>query len=86
MASGYSIKTNPDERLIKLALDNGFMAEAISLLDRAQALVDATGECMYEAELLRLRGVLTNDPAALNRALDVATRQGAVMLIERIQS
>lgn len=38
VVSGYSIKTNPDERLIKLALDNGFMAEAISLLEVRKAL------------------------------------------------
>jgi diaminopimelate decarboxylase len=36
--SGYSIKTNPDARLIKLALDNGFMAEAISLLEVQKAI------------------------------------------------
>jgi len=38
VVSGYSIKTNPDERLIRLALDNGFMAEAISLLEVQKAL------------------------------------------------
>jgi diaminopimelate decarboxylase len=38
VASGYSIKTNPDERLIRLALDNGFFAEAISLLEVHKAL------------------------------------------------
>ncbi len=38
IVSGYSIKTNPDPRLIKLALDNGFMAEAISLLEVQSAL------------------------------------------------
>ena len=36
--NGYSIKTNPDERLIKLALDSGFLAEAISLLEVQKAL------------------------------------------------
>jgi diaminopimelate decarboxylase len=36
--SGYSIKTNPDKRLIKLALDNGFYAEAISLGEVHSAL------------------------------------------------
>jgi diaminopimelate decarboxylase len=36
--SGYSIKTNPDKRLIKLALDNGFYAEAISLGEVQSAL------------------------------------------------
>jgi diaminopimelate decarboxylase len=38
VVSGYSIKTNPDERLIKLAHDNGFYAEAISLLEVKKAL------------------------------------------------
>jgi len=38
VASGYSIKTNPDERLIRLALEHGFMAEAISLLEVQTAL------------------------------------------------
>jgi diaminopimelate decarboxylase len=38
VVSGYSIKTNPDERLIRLALENGFMAEAISLLEVQKAL------------------------------------------------
>lgn len=38
VVSGYSIKTNPDERLIRLALDTGFLAEAISLLEVHKAL------------------------------------------------
>ncbi|HEX8402916.1 MAG TPA: ATP-grasp domain-containing protein [Allosphingosinicella sp.] len=38
VVSGYSIKTNPDPRLIKLALDHGFYAEAISLLEVQRAL------------------------------------------------
>jgi diaminopimelate decarboxylase len=36
--SGYSIKTNPDRRLIELALRNGFYAEAISLGEVETAL------------------------------------------------
>jgi diaminopimelate decarboxylase len=36
--NAYSIKTNPDARLIKLALDRGFLAEAISLLEVQKAL------------------------------------------------
>jgi diaminopimelate decarboxylase len=36
--SGYSIKTNPDKRLIRLALDHGFYAEAISLGEVRSAL------------------------------------------------
>jgi diaminopimelate decarboxylase len=38
VVSGYSIKTNPDKRLIKLALDHGFYAEAISLMEVQSAL------------------------------------------------
>jgi diaminopimelate decarboxylase len=38
VVSGYSIKTNPDKRLIKLALENGFYAEAISLMEVQSAL------------------------------------------------
>jgi diaminopimelate decarboxylase len=38
VTNAYSIKTNPDERLIKLALESGFLAEAISLLEVQKAL------------------------------------------------
>ncbi len=38
VTNGYSIKTNPDERLIRLAYESGFMAEAISLLEVHKAL------------------------------------------------
>jgi diaminopimelate decarboxylase len=38
VSNGYSIKTNPDERLIRMAKENGFMAEAISLLEVQKAL------------------------------------------------
>jgi diaminopimelate decarboxylase len=38
VVSGYSIKTNPDERLIRLAHAHGFYAEAISLLEVKKAL------------------------------------------------
>ncbi|MGC2235724.1 MAG: ATP-grasp domain-containing protein [Pyrinomonadaceae bacterium] len=36
--NAYSIKTNPDERLIKLALESGFFAEAISLREVKKAI------------------------------------------------
>jgi len=36
--NAYSIKTNPDERLLKLALESGFLAEAISSLEVRKAL------------------------------------------------
>ena len=38
VSNAYSIKTNPDERLIRLALESGFFAEAISLLEVKKAL------------------------------------------------
>ncbi|MFN2501705.1 MAG: ATP-grasp domain-containing protein [Pyrinomonadaceae bacterium] len=38
VSSAYSIKTNPDQRLIGIALDSGFYAEAISLLEVKKAL------------------------------------------------
>ncbi|MGB8507178.1 MAG: ATP-grasp domain-containing protein [Pyrinomonadaceae bacterium] len=38
VTNAYSIKTNPDERLIRLALESGFFAEAISLLEVQKAL------------------------------------------------
>ncbi len=36
--NAYSIKTNPDRRLVKLAREAGFLAEAISLLEVAKAV------------------------------------------------
>jgi diaminopimelate decarboxylase len=38
VTNAYSIKTNPDERLIRLALEKGFLAEAISLLEVQKAI------------------------------------------------
>jgi diaminopimelate decarboxylase len=38
VTNAYSIKTNPDARLIKLGLEYGFLAEAISLLEVQKAL------------------------------------------------
>jgi diaminopimelate decarboxylase len=38
VTNAYSIKTNPDERLLKLALQSEFLAEAISLLEVKKAL------------------------------------------------
>ncbi|HVF30910.1 MAG TPA: ATP-grasp domain-containing protein [Pyrinomonadaceae bacterium] len=47
----YSIKTNPDERLLRLALDSGFYAEAISPLEVRKAL-----NCGFPAEQIVLNG------------------------------
>ncbi|HZI20464.1 MAG TPA: ATP-grasp domain-containing protein [Pyrinomonadaceae bacterium] len=38
VTNAYSIKTNPDERLIRLARQNNFLAEAISLLEVEKAM------------------------------------------------
>jgi|GEM_PF-387224 len=38
VTNAYSIKTNPDERLIRLARQNNFLAEAISLLEVQKAM------------------------------------------------
>jgi diaminopimelate decarboxylase len=43
VSNAYSIKTNPDERLLKLALKSGFFAEAISLLEVKKALAAGFG-------------------------------------------
>jgi diaminopimelate decarboxylase len=49
--TAYSFKTNPDDRLIKLALDSGFFAEAISIPEVKKAL--AAG---FEPEKIILNG------------------------------
>jgi diaminopimelate decarboxylase len=38
VSNAYSIKTDPDEKLLKIALESGFYAEAISLLEAQKAL------------------------------------------------
>ena len=47
----YSIKTNPDERLLKLALESGFFAEAISPLEARKAI-----QCGFRPEQVILNG------------------------------
>ena len=51
VTNGYSIKTNPDERLIRLARDAGFLAESISLAEVQKAL-----ECGFKPEQVVLNG------------------------------
>ncbi|PYS99160.1 MAG: hypothetical protein DMF63_13925 [Acidobacteria bacterium] len=47
----YSIKTNPDERLLRLALESGFFAEAISPLEVKKAI-----RCGFRSEQIVLNG------------------------------
>ena len=51
VTNAYSIKTNPDERLIRLALESGFLAETISLLEVKKAL-----EVGFKPEQIVLNG------------------------------
>lgn len=51
VSNAYSIKTNPDERLIRLALDSGFRAETISLLEVKKAI-----EVGFKPEQIVLNG------------------------------
>jgi len=51
VTTAYSIKTNPDERLIKLALESGFLAETISLLEVKKAI-----EVGFKPEQIVLNG------------------------------
>ncbi|HEY8563418.1 MAG TPA: ATP-grasp domain-containing protein [Pyrinomonadaceae bacterium] len=51
VTNAYSIKTNPDARLIKLALESGFLAETISLLEVKKAI-----EVGFKPEQIVLNG------------------------------
>ena len=51
VTNAYSIKTNPDERMLRLARESGFLAEAISLLEVQKAL-----EVGYKPEEVVLNG------------------------------
>jgi diaminopimelate decarboxylase len=51
VTNAYSLKTNPDARLIKLALDSGFLAETISLLEVRKAI-----EVGFKPEQIVLNG------------------------------
>ena len=82
VVSGYSIKTNPDERLIRLAREHGFLAEAISLLEvhkalqvgfRAdQVILNGPGKWWPEGMMPRgrLHAVFCDSVADLNRCVD----------------
>jgi diaminopimelate decarboxylase len=86
VVSGYSIKTNPDKRLIALALDNGFLAEAISLLEVHKALqtgfrpdqviLNGPGKWWPEGMMPkeRLHAVFCDSVADLNRCVEAIGR------------
>jgi len=73
--------------LTEAHLQAGELDEALAALDRAVAAAAATGECYYQAELYRLRGVVlveTGEDADaaswLQRAIDTARSQQAKSL------
>lgn len=82
--NAYSIKTNPDERLIALARGHGFLAEAISLLEinKAMEIGFEAGECVlngpgkwWRKEYLPnqpMRTVFSDSIADLNRIAESA--------------
>ncbi|HEX8098063.1 MAG TPA: ATP-grasp domain-containing protein, partial [Pyrinomonadaceae bacterium] len=51
VTNAYSIKTNPDERLLKIARASGFLAEGISLLEVQKSL-----KCGFKPEQVILNG------------------------------
>lgn len=84
--NAYSIKTNPDARLLKLAHENGFLAEAISLLEVRKALevgfqpeqviLNGPGKWWPEGLLPQspLRAVFCDSIADLRRVVDSLAR------------
>jgi predicted ATPase len=73
--------------LAEAHLGAGQLADALTALDRGAETSAATGECHYQAELCRLRGLVlaeTSDAAAaaswLQRAIDAARSQEAKSL------
>jgi diaminopimelate decarboxylase len=86
VVSGYSIKTNPDDRLIRLALENGFLAECISLAEAQKAIeigfradqviLNGPGKWWPEGMMPkeRLHAVFCDSIADLNRCVDAMDR------------
>jgi predicted ATPase len=77
-------------RIAEACHRTGAVHEGLALLDEAEAAVELTHECCWEAEIYRLRGQLllaASEPAGpeaarsaeacYRRALEVARRQGA---------
>jgi class 3 adenylate cyclase/predicted ATPase len=64
-----------------ITAQHGNPESALHLLDRASQLIAETGECWYEAEVLRLRAELLEEPeraaSLLQAALQLARRQKA---------
>jgi diaminopimelate decarboxylase len=74
-SNAYSIKTNPDERLIKLGLEHGFYAEGISLLEAEKALKAG----------FRPENVILNGPAKWWRSESLALDTFRVIFCDSIE-
>ncbi len=80
--------------LAAVHLEAGHEAQAMKAVQEGLAVAEATGERFYNAELLRLRGVLLartkegrkNAAASLRAAIDVAQQQGAFALERRARA
>jgi class 3 adenylate cyclase len=72
-----------DGGLGRLLIAAGQPEAARERLDTGLSLAQDTGMCFYDAELLRLRALTHDDPAArqvdINAALELARRQGATL-------
>ncbi|MFN0100902.1 MAG: protein kinase domain-containing protein [Bryobacteraceae bacterium] len=55
----------------------GRVSEALTVLEQAFEFVGRTGERVFEAELWRMKGELAGSEGCLQKALEVARRQGA---------
>jgi diaminopimelate decarboxylase len=94
VVSGYSIKTNPDDRLIRLALNHGLHAEAISLLEvhkaiengfrHDQVILNGPGKWWPQGMMpkQRLHAVFCDSLADLRRCIDAIA--GGDMLAKHV--
>ncbi|GAB2922444.1 BTAD domain-containing putative transcriptional regulator [Micromonospora polyrhachis] len=61
----------------------GELTTAAVLADEALAVADRLGESVFTAELHRIRGIASNDPAELVLGARIAAEQGAGLLLAR---
>ncbi len=84
-ARGVKVSTTLSSALIaRAALDAGARDVAERALEQGLEAADATGERVFVAELLRLRGLARSDASLLARAAEVAAAQGAQAITKRL--
>jgi len=91
---GFRLAVPSDRGLLAQAcLTAGRLDDGLRAIEEGTAVARETGQCFWDAELLRLRGELlaaSGAPTAevrrvLQEAIDVATRQGATALVRRAE-